>query len=233
MCKMGAGAVALMGTSIRSSPITRKIMESAGPNLRIVAKYTVGVVSADTGEYVSYAGWSLIIVYTSPQTAGHSLYLRDVFSFNPGSTNLDFDGDGQPGGDVSNFIIPEPIKDKFGNIIETEAAKMTAFVGEGDGIYTGDSLQITGQQSGASEYLSNSASPWDNVWNSASPGMSYPGIDVDTFSVLWNDGILEPGDTQLHLDMTTGTDAWNLIYIILSVRSETVTGGTSNYVIHY
>ncbi len=47
MCKMGAGAVALMGTSIRSSPITRKIMKSAGPNLRIVAKYTVGVDDVD------------------------------------------------------------------------------------------------------------------------------------------------------------------------------------------
>src|SRR3546814_17041155 len=37
----------MMGTSIRSSPITRKIMESAGPNLRIIAKYTVGVDDVD------------------------------------------------------------------------------------------------------------------------------------------------------------------------------------------
>src|SRR5690242_418797 len=47
MRELAKGAVAMMGTSIRSSPITRKIMESAGPDLRIVAKYTVGVDDVD------------------------------------------------------------------------------------------------------------------------------------------------------------------------------------------
>lgn len=47
MCRLAEGAVALMGTSIRSSPITRQIMEAAGPNLRIIAKYTVGVDDVD------------------------------------------------------------------------------------------------------------------------------------------------------------------------------------------
>lgn len=47
MCEMAAGAVALMGSSIRSSPITRKIMQSAGPGLRVVSKYTVGVDDVD------------------------------------------------------------------------------------------------------------------------------------------------------------------------------------------
>lgn len=46
MCTLSQGADALMGTSIRSSPITRRIMESAD-NLRIVAKYTVGVDDVD------------------------------------------------------------------------------------------------------------------------------------------------------------------------------------------
>ncbi|MDA0798393.1 MAG: NAD(P)-dependent oxidoreductase [Chloroflexi bacterium] len=46
MAKMAEGAVALAGTSIRSSPITRKIMEAA-PDLRIVAKYTIGVDDVD------------------------------------------------------------------------------------------------------------------------------------------------------------------------------------------
>jgi hypothetical protein len=61
--------------------------------------------------------------------------------------------------------------------------------------------------------------------------MSYPGIDVDTFYVLWDDGILTPKDTSLHLDMNSGTDAWNLVYFIMSVRSETVTAGTGHYII--
>jgi hypothetical protein len=194
--------------------------------------YTVGDIAGDTTQYISYAGWSLIIIYSSPTTAGRYIYLTDIhkiFAFNPGSTNLDFDNDGQPGGDVTGFLFPDPVRDKYGTILDPTAAKITCFVGEGDASYTGDSLKITGQQSALNEYLSNSASPWDNVWNGASPGCSYPGVDVDTFTVLWADGILTPKDTSLHLDMQSGTDAWNLVYIIMSVRSETVTSGTGHY----
>ena len=46
MAKMAEGAAALTGTSIRSSPISRKILE-ASPDLRIVAKYTIGVDDID------------------------------------------------------------------------------------------------------------------------------------------------------------------------------------------
>jgi Tfp pilus assembly protein PilX len=201
------------------------------------ANYRVGDVQADIKEYVSYAGWSLIIVYYSPKTAGHYLYLNDYFAFNPGGINLDFDHDGVAGGDVTGFIIPEPIRDNNGNITESSAAHITCFVGEGDAIYSGDTLVITGATSHNSTYLWNGTSkndpnyPYNNVWNGASPGCSYPGIDVDTFQALWTDQILMPNDTRLHLDMNSGTDAWNLIYIIVSVRSKTVVGGTEHYVI--
>ena len=47
MCELAQNAFAMMGTSVRSSPITRRIMESAGPNLRVVAKFTVGVDDVD------------------------------------------------------------------------------------------------------------------------------------------------------------------------------------------
>ncbi len=46
MVGMATGALALKGTSIRSSPITRRIME-ASPELRIIAKYTIGVDDID------------------------------------------------------------------------------------------------------------------------------------------------------------------------------------------
>ena len=46
MMKMAEGCDALMGTSIRSTPITQKIMQ-ASKNLRIVAKYTIGVDDVD------------------------------------------------------------------------------------------------------------------------------------------------------------------------------------------
>src|SRR2546427_10387372 len=43
---MARGTPALMGPSIRNAPISRKIMESS-PELRIVAKYTIGVDDVD------------------------------------------------------------------------------------------------------------------------------------------------------------------------------------------
>lgn len=46
MAKMAQGCDALMGTSIRSTPITQKIMQSS-KNLRIVAKFTIGVDDVD------------------------------------------------------------------------------------------------------------------------------------------------------------------------------------------
>ncbi|HWO42772.1 MAG TPA: hydroxyacid dehydrogenase [Candidatus Eisenbacteria bacterium] len=46
MARMAAGCDALMGTSIRSTPITQKIMQ-ASKNLRIVAKFTIGVDDVD------------------------------------------------------------------------------------------------------------------------------------------------------------------------------------------
>ena len=46
MRRMAQGAVALKGTSIRSSPISRKIIECS-PDLRIIAKYTIGVDDVD------------------------------------------------------------------------------------------------------------------------------------------------------------------------------------------
>lgn len=69
MCAMAKDADALMGTSIRSSPISRRIMASA-PNLRIVAKASIGVDDVDVeaateqGVLVTYgpleSSWSAV-----------------------------------------------------------------------------------------------------------------------------------------------------------------------------
>jgi len=181
--------------------------------------YTVGDVLGDTGNQWSYAAWSLIIIYSSAETQGHQLYLYDKFTYAHNDTDIDFDNDGQPGGHISGFIVPEPIAG------EVNAAKLTVFVGEGDECWNGDSLIFNGTS------LSNAQSPWNNVWNSKSPGVSNDGIDIDTFSITWASGLLEAGDTSTQIDLPTQSDSWNLVYIILSFRSETTTGGSLSYLI--
>ncbi len=171
-----------------------------------------------------HCGWSLIVIYTSPETEGHQLYLFDIqnpdFEFTEAwHTNPDFDGDGSPGGRISGFLVPEPVAG------EDIAAKVTVFVGEGDSLISDDQIKMNGHN------LSNTASPWYNVWNSASPGLSVSGIDVDTFVIEWDDNILETGDSSAQVDLPTVGDGFNTVYIILSFRSEVTTGGTLSFLL--
>jgi len=182
-------------------------------------EYTVGGVDADTGNQWSYAGWSLIVVYSSPDTAGHQLYLYDDFVYSGMDQNVDFDDDGEPGGSITGFVVPESIEG------EENAATLTCFIGEGDNVWSGDSLAFNGTN------ISDGEGSLTNVWDSQSVGMSEDGVDIDTFYITWASGLLEPGDSTAQLDLATQDDSWNLIYIILSMRSETVTGGTVHYVI--
>ena len=173
-------------------------------------EYTVGDVDADTGDEWSYAGWSLIIIYTSAETKGHQLYLYDDFTYVDNDETLEFP--------ISGFLVPDPVEG------EENAATLTCFVGEGDDYYDWDYLKFNGTS------LSDGRTTSD-VWNSWSRGMSEDGVDVDTFYVTWASDLLEPGDSSAQVDMPTRTDSWNLVYIILSFRSETATGGTVTYLI--
>jgi hypothetical protein len=202
------------------------------------ATYTVGSVDAtwNAHDEWAYAGWSLVIIYSSSNTTGHQLYLYDDFVYSGMNQNVDFDSDGQPGGTISGFFVPEPITG------ENASAKITCFVGEGDNVYQGDYIAIkrpdntkfTKLWDGITTGGNSQANP-NNVWNSKSLGMSADGVDVDTFYVSWgnpvSNGVLQPGDTSIKIDMYTQTDSWNLVYIILSFRSATSTSGTSNYLI--
>ena len=196
--------------------------------------YAVGNVGADTGNQQSYAGWSLLIIYTSPETQGHQLYLYDTFLFAGHYENVDFDQDGNPGGTIGGFLVPEPITG------EVYAAKISCFVGEGDDWITGQSspyhygeyvaLNGTRLWDGI-DTTDNSAANPDNPWNDQSVGMSADGVDVDTFYIRWDSGILNSGDTSASLDLQTDWDVWGLVYVILSFRSQTTTGGTVTYLI--
>ncbi|MDO8688011.1 MAG: hypothetical protein Q7K41_05420, partial [Dehalococcoidales bacterium] len=206
--------------------------------------YTVGDVLGDTGGEISYAGWSLIIVYTSGETSGHQLYLYDRFTYSQGNVDIDFDNDGMPGGYVSGFIVPDQIPG------EQDAARLTVFVGEGDDWWSGDfvafnapsSYQSHPQDIPDSNKLwdstysdeapnSNTPSHPDNVWNGKSLGLAADGVDIDTFNITWASGMIQPGDTSARIDLYSEIDNWNLIYIIVSFRSSVTTGNALSYLI--
>jgi hypothetical protein len=200
------------------------------------AKYSVGGVNADTGEYRSYAGWSLIIIYSSPETAGHQLYLFDTLALNSGFDDLDFDGDGEPGGKITGFIIPEKVGD------DLNAATLTCFVGEGDDAYDDDFIAFNTPEDDRDPPTSipDTYKLWDgttpkdidDVWNSKSSGATeVDGIDIDTFNITWASGLLHADDTEAYIDLYSGQDNWMLIYMILSVTSKTTIGGTTHYLI--
>jgi hypothetical protein len=200
------------------------------------AVYTVGDVAADVistsyspgnPSHLAHAGWSLVIIYTSADTKGHSLYLYDTFMHSHTGENLDFDQDGSPGGTITRFLVPEPL------VGEVNAAKMTVFVGEGDETWNGDYLEFNGTILWDGTTTSgNSAGDPTNCWNGQSLGMSAEGVDVDTFYVTWASGLLQPGHTTANVNMYSPQDEYNLIYIILAFRDETRTGGALSYLIN-
>ncbi|MBI4303082.1 MAG: hypothetical protein HY665_01905 [Chloroflexi bacterium] len=193
------------------------------------ATYTVGDVDAtwDANSEIAYAGWSLVIIYTSYETKGHQFYLYDTFVTSEQNNNVDFDNDGQPGGNINGFLVPNPVAG------EVNAVQITAFVGEGDNYYPGDYLRLNGTKlwDGTTSNQNSAANP-NNVWNDRSIGMNADGVDVDTFHVTWASGLLRPGDTSAQVDLQTNTDIWQLVYIILSFRSEATTGGALSYLIY-
>jgi hypothetical protein len=210
--------------------------------------YIVGDIYADTGSQWSYAGWSLIIIYSSPETHRHQLYLFDTFYYiAPHTDGLKFS--------ISGFLVPDPIAG------EVNAAQITCFVGDGDACYSGDFIAINAPdvpgdqipesyklwdsiELGPTTYIpnmSNNANSPNNVWNSRSLTITADGIDIDTFYVPWgvpsSDGLLKPGDSSAEVVLNyadsdpIGAELINFIYIILSFRSSTITGGTVTYLV--
>ena len=206
--------------------------------------YNVGDVLGDTDGEISYAGWSLIVVYTSGATWGHQLYLYDRFSYSPGYTDLDFDNDGMPGGYISGFIVPNQMPG------EEDAAKLTVFVGEGDDCWPTDFVAFNAPASYQShpQDIPDSYKLWDgtystevpgsntsgypnNIWNGDSVGLTADGVDIDTLNIPWDSGMLQTGDTSARIDLYSVIDNWNLVYIIVSFRSSVTTGNALNYLI--
>jgi len=157
----------------------------------------------------TYAGWSLIIIYASSETEGHQLYLFDTFRYVGRDTLLEFS--------VSNFLAPD----------NPTGSHLTYFVGEGDDHYDGDSIEVNGNP--LSDPPDN---PWNNIFNSYSNTIDDPvfksGIDIDTFDMS---AYVNPGDTSAEVILDSGEEIYDLVYIILSFRSDTTSGGSISYLI--
>lgn len=160
------------------------------------ATYTVVGVTGSSDSQLSYAGWSMIIIYAHPEEQVHQFFLYDHFLYATSYSSHTFD--------ISGFEAPD----------QAEAA-LTCFVGEGDEHYVYDYIEFNGN------YLSGGVNPENNVWNGKSSGLGgelIDGVDIDTFDV--SSPIINPGDTSAEVRLTTGIDCWNLVYIILGFRSE-------------
>jgi hypothetical protein len=208
-----------------------------GDNYPGYARYTVGDVSGSLDSVTSHAGWSLLLIYNSPATQGHQFFLYDTLMHCDHNQDLDFDNDGQPGGTISGFIVPNKIEG------EINAAKLTCFVGEGDLGLSGDYLKVNGAKLwDGKDCTGNSKSTPNNIWNGESLVIgSNDGIDIDTPGIdpnadppqyiTWDSGIISSGDTSVTIDTYTDQDGWNLVYMILSFRSEATMGGSLCYLI--
>ncbi len=194
----------------------------------------------DTGQQLSHAGWSLVNIFTSPETLGHQLYLYDDYFGSYQNTNgvhIDWDGDGLEGGSISGFLVPPQIPG------EVNAAKVTCFVTEGDDALTGDYFAMNSHELwDGSTSTGNSINTPENIWNGKSYVLgSADGVDIDTPGInptlsppqyiTWASNILQPGNTSADIDLYTESDYWFMVYMILSFRSETTTGGSLSYLI--
>ncbi len=170
------------------------------------------------------ACWSIVTLYTSPETPAHQMYLFNTFRYWNGNDTKEFTLDG--------FLAPQGIND------EAEAVKLSYFVGEGDGWYgNGDNIYLNGTQLNPS-YISPSASaPNGNCMNSVSNSGGLPdqppddGIDLDTYVIPGSAHLINPRDSSAKVKLTTGTDVWNMVYMILSFRSDNVGSGVLTYIL--
>ena len=173
--------------------------------------------SYDNGrlDQAAYGAWSMIVIYSAPETKGHQLYLDDTFRFywNPNNPTGYVEGTFL----FEDFLAPQDV------LTDPNAARLTCFVAEGDDVLTGDSIWVNDNPIfGGVPYACN---PVDNVWNSKSSvaGMENIGIDIDTFALAYP--IIKPGDTSATVRVRTNGDGWFMVYMIMSFRSDITSGG--------
>jgi hypothetical protein len=187
------------------------------PGLRTTnGEYTVGYLEGITNDDIndsgSFAGWSLIVIYSNsaeyisehPEEPVRLLYLYDDFRRVNQSSPPSYPSILSLSSTIGGFLAPENFH-----------GRMTCFVGEGDpgSPYIGDSVKCNGLLLPRSP---DGVNPQNDVWNSRSSGLagvSIDGVDIDTFDVS---DCIDDGASSATLEFFTGQDGWALVYIFLS-----------------
>ncbi|HEX7365151.1 MAG TPA: pilus assembly PilX N-terminal domain-containing protein [Dehalococcoidia bacterium] len=203
--------------------------------------FTVGGVSAvpatkpdgSTENQLANAGWSMVIIYSSPDVEVHQIYLYD---------QLAYLYSGQAVFTITGFLAPE---------VGTRDAKVGAFVAEGDPLRLPDYFEFKGQQFTNYVYLgdlsTSAPNPYNNIFNSYSSATGFTpstlygqpegkiaGVDLESFTQDRNgnplSNIVLPNDTSANIRVNSSNtqnnaDAVMVVYIIFSVRSNTPPAG--------
>jgi hypothetical protein len=212
--------------------------------------FTVGGVSATSAtaagrnaegwnEYAN-AGWSMIIIYSSPEKETRQIYLYHDRPFALQYTNVGFN--------VTGFEAPEVLEGDM-------EAKLAVFVAEGDPHYKSDYLKFQGAQSIDFHFLGDAQetnpNPYNNVFNGYSTAIGFApsallgqtagtisGCDIDVYTTDKDNiplsNIVKPGDTSATIGLETDIDYIMLVYVVFSVRSTAALGegfdiGTMTY----
>ena len=159
-----------------------------------------------TDDEWSYAGWSLIVVYSHPAEDAHQLYLYDDFLYMDMYDTITLEG-------IDGFLVPDLTPG-------SEGARLTMFVGEGDDVYDDDWVEFEGNRLPHDGDPQGDVNPQNDVWNGKSSGLGgevIDGIDIDTFDAT---PYVTQGQTDAEVRLGTWIDSWSLIYSILSFRTE-------------
>jgi hypothetical protein len=206
-----------------SGPTSYSLRSATSPGTIVdTTTYPLSIPAAnysDSKYQYTYGGWSLVIIYSSPDTPGRQLYLFDLrngyFRYVGLNTALTFP--------ISGFIAPP----------STAGSHLTYFVGEGDNHYSGDFMTVNGLRlpQPGDPYEVPSINPQDNIFNSYSNSLDDPylsGVDIDTFDMST---CVAPGSSTATVVLDNGNEIYDLVYIILAFRSDTTTSGAFTYTI--
>ncbi len=169
--------------------------------------------SEDLDKDWSYAGWSLIVIYSHPDAGARHFFLHDTFLFADQDTSQTFIDKG--------FLAPDSASGSW----------VACFVGDGDALETGDYIKFQAYTDEVDDddwrYLPADNPDDDDVFNGLS--RTFDGdeidndIDIDRFNV--NPTWMERDDPLVPLDsvavkLETQLDSWNLVYLLVALRTE-------------